>query len=177
MLGWLAASATGDYVGELLAADDKTAFAILCAWVQQRTSGDVVNLDLAPLPSGLVQTLYRCADGAAKLHASGNWQMFDWPAMVEALLQLKLHAGEPLPAGRVTVEIEDYGKICLEVDGIAARCTKTRKAADVSGPAPDIMRLLFGPLPPSAVMSLPATALPLSAWCPLPLYLPRQDTV
>jgi hypothetical protein len=83
----------------------------------------------------------------------------------------------PLLPGRVVVEIEKYGRICLEVDSSTARCVRTRKSADVTGPAAAIMRLLFGPLPPGAVMPLPAAARPLAAWCPLPLYLPRQDTV
>ena len=105
----------------------------------------------------------------------GNWQVFDWPAVVGSLLALQAEA-RPLAHGSVVVAIDGQRRaLQLSVGPDGSGCQWTDARPDVSTDAFTAMRMLFGPLPPSLVQSLPASASALEAWCPLPLSLPRLD--
>jgi hypothetical protein len=77
----------------------------------------------------------------------------------------------------VIIEIEGYGRLLLEVDGKHIRCARTDAEPSLSPDPATAMRLLLGPLPPSAVLALPVGAALLEQWCPLPLFWGRQDGV
>jgi hypothetical protein len=140
-----------------------------------------------------------------------NWKVLDWPATVGATLALRAAtAAVPLAAGAVTLILSDIGTaITMEVDG-SGRVSSVRTAAAaaqggigeaqaaageegelegeeggaavISTDSMTALRLLFGPLPPEAVLSTDdgggddALAM-LSRWCPLPLYTPPPDSV
>jgi hypothetical protein len=67
--------------------------------------------------------------------------------------------------------------LLLEVDGEHICCARTDAEPALSADPATAMRLLLGPLPPSAVLALPADAALLEQWCPLPLFWGRQDGV
>ena len=134
---------------------------------------------------------------SVSLSSSYNFLVYKWAEVVEALLRLQAAtAATPLPTGTVSLVIEDYGTIELRVpaDG-APSCERLFTSPTSSngpltrGDRPDqlrlsqmqAMRLLFGPMPPSAAMAFPAErgeeAALLGAWCPLPLHWNHEDGV
>ena len=144
---------------------------IAAAWVQHHGN---TCFELPPW-SRLLPKLAQLCEGASA-SSSGNWQIFDWATTLDALLKARA-ALVPLMDGAVVVEIAGYGRVVLEVRGNTAQCVRTETAPALQMDAFAAMRLLCGPLPPSLVLPLPAAAAPLEQWCPLPLFLGRQDAV
>jgi hypothetical protein len=107
---------------------------------------------------------------------SANWQVFDWVGGGGALLNAK-HSQSGLSPGNVTIGIEGNGTLAILVDGDQIDCERTEKQPALSCAPLLAHRLLFGPLPPSQLLSRPTRAQALSSWCPLPLYWASQDTV
>lgn len=101
-----------------------------------------------------------------------------WDRVTNALLKLKASIAPLLP-GAVTLEIEGWGALRLCVDADGARCERTDAPADLTLSPAEAARLLFGPLPPSAVCALGRTlpAALLQAWLPLPLGWNTLDRV
>ena len=62
----------------------------------------------------------------------------------------------------------------IDLDGPDTALTEDRIAL-ARRLKPQMLRLLFGPLPPSHVLNLPANAALLDAWCPLPMFWPALD--
>lgn len=172
MIGYLVASEAGDLVTEILAVNEgEPELSIAAAWVQQHGE---TRFELAPW-NRLLPKLAQLCEGLS-VHQSGNWQIFDWETTLDALLKTRGTLG-PLTDGAVVLEIADYGRILLEVSGGSARCVRTEIEPTLQTDAFTAMRLLCGPLPPSAVLALPQGAAPLEQWCPLPLFWGRQDGV
>ena len=156
------------------AVDDAIALRIVRAWVAAADEQGC-TVDLPATGGTLARELGLCCERVG-LHPTGNWRIFDWVTVLGALLQVQ-RQGLPLLPGRVVLGIEEYGAVALEVDGDQARCEHTTDAPCLQLPASTAMRLLFGPLPPGEVASLPRAAAVLAQWCPLPLFWPRQDGV
>ena len=172
MIGYLVAQADRTCVTELLAVNEgEPELDMAAAWVQ--CHGDTC-FELPPW-SRLLPKLAQLCEGASA-SSSGNWQIFDWATTLDALLKTRT-ALMPLMDGAVVVEIEGYGRVALEVRENAAQCVRTEAAPALQIDGCAAMRLLCGPLPPSLVLPLPAAAAPLEQWCPLPLFLGRQDAV
>ena len=172
MIGYLVAQADRTCVTELLAVNEgEPELDIAAAWVQRHRT---TSFELPPW-SRLLPKLARLCEGASA-SSSGNWQIFDWEMTLDALLKARA-ALVSLTDGAVVVEIADYGRVALEVRGDDAQCVRTEAAPALQMDAFTAMRLLCGPLPPSLVLPLPAAAAPLEQWCPLPLFLGRQDAV
>ena len=108
--------------------------------------------------------------------ASGNWQIYDWAATVQALLQVR-GVGGALADGEIFVGIEGYGTLHVHVDRAKVSCEKVTNGAAVTWEPFTAMRVFFGPLPPTAVTDVPDALAPLLGWCPLPLSWPAQDGV
>lgn len=107
----------------------------------------------------------------------GNWQVFDWPETVRFMLAVQLRA-RPLPRGSIIVAVRGEPsamEIAVREDG--ATCAWSDAEPAIVADACTMARLLFGPLPPAAVIPLPPAASLLEAWCPLPLGLGRLDRV
>ena len=172
MIGYLVAQADRTCVTELLAVNEgEPELDIAAAWVQHHGN---TCFELPPW-SRLLPKLAQLCEGASA-SSSGNWQIFDWATTLDALLKTRA-ALVPLMDGAVVVEIAGYGRVALEVRGNAAQCVRTEAAPALQMDAFAAMRLLCGPLPPALVSPLPAAAAPLEQWCPLPLFLGRQDAV
>ena len=172
MIGYVVANGNGDRITEILAVNEgEPELQIAAAWVQQHGEA---TFDLAPSNRLLPKLAAVC--GGMSVHSSGNWQIFDWAAALDALLKVQ-GTLIPLNDGAVVIEIADYGKVLLEVAGGSARCIRSDAAPALQTDAFTAMRLLFGPLPPATVLALPQAAAALEQWCPLPLFWGRQDGV
>jgi len=172
MVGYLVANEEGDQVTELCAEDEGSALQMLRAWIARR-DGKSTTVEVEPLADRLVHQLGQICE-QTDIHSSGNWQVFDWVATSDALMKMR-YIGGAMAAGAVTVGIEGCGAVRLEVGEEGASGSTADGPCDVQCDVPTAMRLLFGPLPPRQVMSLPERAALLEAWCPLPLSWKRQD--
>jgi predicted acetyltransferase len=174
LIGYISAHPENAQINELVARDVQTASRMLGKWVSQ-AQGDVVLLMHGPIGSEL-----RALSGFAEtttLGPSGNWQVFNWVRVVDALMRIK-HAAEPMSHGSVTLEIdEQMQRIRLVVDDQGARCEPSDGPAVLKIDSLAAIPLLFGPLPPAVTMPLPPDASLLSSWCPLPLGISPQDKV
>jgi predicted N-acetyltransferase YhbS len=174
MVGYLVVNKKGSAIAELVAETDDLAVRMVHAWLANR-SEDSVTIDVHPLWAGLARKLGEiCED--QRIVMSGNWRIFDWVTVADALMKMRRAIG-PMAEGRVVVEIDGYGTIELSVDGEEAACIASDAAHDLHCSPPAAMRLLFGPLRPSLVLPVPERAAPLESWCPLPLGWCRQDGV
>ncbi|MFA7237795.1 MAG: GNAT family N-acetyltransferase [Phycisphaeraceae bacterium] len=173
-------SRDGSTVTEIVAADAAHAMRLLRLLLTDRPAATpaitAINVQLGGEQHELARTLDAVAE-TYNVCPSGNWQIFDWPVVLGALLSLR-HRVAPLAPGRVALRINDIDRVIrLEANDSAVHAGWTDTPADVSLDAKTAMRVLFGPLPPSVVASLPPSASLLNAWCPLPLSFPAPDHV
>jgi len=175
MVGYLVASESGDRVFELVAVDDTMALEMVKAWTANHCEGSA-TFDVHPWSARLAQLLARYCEQIS-VSCTGNWQVVDWPGALDAIITLA-QGCIPLEDGEVVVQVQGAATIRLSVSGGEARCEDATGAApDLACNAPTAMRVLFGPLKPSAVCDLPPAAQALESWCPLPLSWGRQDGV
>jgi predicted N-acetyltransferase YhbS len=172
MLTYLVANKDGSTISELPTEDDALFLRVLRAWAGQRPE---VSLPVSPLQPNRARLLYTCCEGVS-VRSSGNWQIFDWPAVLGALLDAR-NAAHSLAPGRVCIGIQGVGAIELGVDRNDTFCTLSDREPDLSCDTRTAMRLLFGPTAPSLVMELPSAARMVEQWCPLPLHWHHQDGV
>ena len=170
--GYLIAGRDPSRVVELVAADAADAPRLAAGWCA--TSGDGIAVAASPWQTAVARGLGALAD-QSELGCCGNWQVFDWPALLSAVLGERARAGT-LPGGEVVLEIAGFGPLRLCVDGTAAGCTATGDAPQVTLDPLTAMRVLFGPLPAHMAGSAPLPAA-LESWCPLPLHIPAADRV
>jgi predicted N-acetyltransferase YhbS len=174
VLGYVTGDSRKRELSELVATSTAVALEILRA-VSARF-GAPLQLELRALPSALTDELGRIAE-RMEIRASGNWQIWDLPAVAGALLRAR-HAARPLPAGRVVLRERGASEgFELWVDGEQAGGERSSAEPDFEAPRDELVRSLFGPLPPALVGPLPSAAGLLAAWCPLPLGLAAGDQV
>ena len=106
-----------------------------------------------------VTTVQRC----------GNWQVFDWPAVLQALLSERARSGDA-ESGTLVLQIGDADRLLLRVDAMKASAEATAEPAQITLDPQTAVRSLFGPLRPS----WPRGA---ASWFPLPVHLPHTDRV
>ena len=175
MVGYLVATGDGSNVYELLADNTDTEVDIARAWVEADAARDSVTFELPPWRYDLVRRLAAIGEGPA-VHDARNWQIFDWPATVEALMKVGATGGA-LDDGEVLLGIEAYGTLRVRVVGGEPQAERVDDAAAVTWHPFTAMRVLFGPFPPTAVTAIPREVAALQAWCPLPLSWQLQDAV
>ncbi len=157
---------------ELVYDRPETALGIIRALVEREEAGTLA-CQVEPMNLPLQRLLGEFAE-QMQVTEAGNWQVLDWPVVVGTLLQAR-HALTPLLPGSVTVHLPGRQTLRLFVEGNRAGCEIIPLRSDWVVEPMDLMRLLFGPLPPHQVLPLPPQAALLSAWCPLPLSIPMQD--
>ena len=170
---YLVAGRDRSAVTELVAVDAETAVRVAAAWCGERRTPQV-TVAVSPWQHAAARRLGALAD-STRVQCCGNWQVFDWHAVLAALLAERARS-ETLPAGEAVVEIAGAGCLRLWVEGASAGCEPTDAAPRVRLDASAALRALGGPLPgsfpdPAAV---PAT---LGSWCPVPLHIPSADRV
>ena len=171
--GYLIAGRDPTRVSELVAVDAAAAAREAAGWCTTR--GDRrIAVAVSPWQTVAARSLGAPADQTAQ-RCCGNWQVFDWPALLAALLGERARGGA-LSDGEVVIEIVGAARLRLWVDGTAAGCTATADPPQASLDPVTAMRALFGPLPAhlAGSVALPATV---ESWCPLPLHIPAADRV
>ena len=163
LAGYLIAGDDGSRVTELVANVPAT-LRIAAAWCAHRGI-DSVTVAASPAHTELVRRLDAIAD-ATTLRFADNWRVFDWPAVLTALLRERVRAGDAEP-GRLVLQIGQTDRLRLSVDGTRAGAVPTGEPAQFTMDEIPAMRALFGPLQPP----LPVT------WFPLPAHLPHADRV
>ncbi len=171
-VGYLIADSRSGMVFEAAAESEATTRSLVPAWVTYRNR-DTVRFETAPVPSPLADELGRVAEGY-RVRPSGNWRIFDWERVLGALLALR-NRTTGLAPGEIIIGIDGYGNLRLAVSAEGTACERTEAAAAVEMSAAVAMRTLFGPHPPWTAGAISGSVL--DGWCPLPLYLPRQDEV
>ena len=201
-VGYLVASAGA--IREIEALNPDAALAMITNWCLThgeptgRVHGDddgnhTVSVALPPwYANGQLGVLLGRFAESVTVTPDHNWKILDWEATVGATLALRAATASPaLVPGTATVVLTDVNKaIRLTCDGSATSCVALSDARAATGEESVVatdsmtaMRLLFGPLPPTAVVSAESQnnasrALEmLGAWCPLPLYTPPPDSV
>ena len=160
---------------ELAAEDDDTAIQIIRS-LSDKSEHHQIALNVDQLPISLRHRISEFAEAYAASTA-GNWQIFDWPTVISALLAYAQKQATLSPAS-VVVGIDDlHLTLRLTIDNERTQCKVTDDKPDIHGDSARILRLLFGPLPPRQVMAIPRSASILESWCPLPLSLSKPDQV
>ena len=142
--GCLVAGRDRSAVTELVAVDAATAVRVAAAWRADRRVPQV-RVAVSPWQRALARRLGALAD-STRVQCCGNWQVFDWPAVLAALLAERARS-EALPAGEALVEIAGAGCLRLWVDGASAGCEPTSADPQVRLTAADALRTFAGPLP------------------------------
>lgn len=170
LAAYLVAGRDRNTVTELVATDTDTAVQVAAAWRAER-SAPQVQVAVSPWQRALARRLGAQAD-STRVQCCGNWQVFDWPAVLAALLAERARS-EALPAGEAVVRIA-AGHLRLWVDGAEAGCEPTNAEPQIRLTAAEALRALGGPLPGAfpAPDAVPAT---LGSWCPLPFHIPSAD--
>lgn len=171
MTGYLVATPDAGQVVELVGRDEETALAMAPAWVQARDAGSV-RFSLPPERQGLVRRLAAVGESVS-VASSGNWQIYDWAATVEALMGVC----DSLPEGDTAIGIEGYGTLRMRVRDGRPECRLEDAAGGVTWDPATAMRALFGPLTADLVTAVPPALGALRGWCPLPLGWLRPDGV
>ena len=173
LAGYLIAGADGSQVTELVAADVATTLRIAAAWCAH---WDIASATVAvsPAKTALVRSLDAIAESTTVRFAD-NWQVFDWPAALTALLGERARSGDAEP-GSLVLQIGGADRLRLDVDGTRAGAVPTDEPAQLTLNEIEAMRLLFGPLRPSWPHgdAVPRGA---ASWFPLPVHLPHADRV
>ncbi len=174
IVGYISSHPENRQINELAASDPDTTAQIIRQWVIGSDKNVTLRM-LGPVGS-ILHRLVGFAENVT-IGPTGNWRVFNWVKLVDALLKVQ-HAASPLLPGTVVVGVDDEDlRLCLTVDEQGARCESCGEPADISADALTVTRLLFGPLSPSAVMPIQKRATILSTWCPLPLGISPQDKV
>jgi hypothetical protein len=173
-VGYLVANDEGNDITELVAESDDVLMAMARGWTHRL--GRSARFNFPGLPSRVLTELSEIGEWFSFGH-SGNWQIFNYAKVIDALLRLR-HRAEPLPLGEVLIGVENEPhSLHIEVrEGSAGCALRERPAAQYFEPM-RLSRVLFGPSPPSLVTHLEPGARALHSWCPLPLSISYQDAV
>jgi len=164
LAGYLISGGDGSRVTELVATGAPAALRIAAAWCAHRDIAEV-TIAVSPANPEVARVLDAIAE-ATTVRFADCWQVFDWPAVLTALLRERVRAGDAEP-GSLVLQIGEANRLRLSVDGSSAAAVPTDDPADFTMDETAAMRALFGPLQPP---------LPVS-WFPLPAYLPHADRV
>ena len=171
LAAYLVAGRERSTVTELVAVDAATAVRVAAAWRAERRTRQV-TVAVSPWQRALARRLGVLAD-STRVQCCGNWQIFDWPAVLAALLAERARS-EPLHTGEAVVEIAGADRLRLWVNGAAAGCEPTNAEPQIRLTAADALRALGGPLPGAFPAPGGAGPAPLGSWCPPPLPHPLR---
>ena len=102
-----------------------------------------------------------------------QFKIVNWQKLLNALMRMKSKS-EKMLDGELVVEIADYGKLKLFVDGEKVGCELTDEKAQLTLDRLEATRLLLGPSAPIAVADLPPIP---RSWLPLPMSWNTLDSI
>lgn len=127
------------------------------------------------------ERLEALSDDASLIECS-NWRIYDWPAVVGALLKVK-HSFTSLVPGSCVIRVTAAPRLGDRAAGRSVTfriVVDTKVSCELCDNPPDfeadgasLLRALASPLPPD----LPRSASHLAQWRPLPLMIPMQDRI
>ena len=174
-VGYLCVSPDGASAAEHGALDETVHTAMLCAWVMQGAAYEL-RAEVYPWDAPLCRTVGSICESFSAAPAT-QCKILSWDRFADALLSLKSRM-TPLEHGTVTLGIDGWGTLVMEVTGDGARAYRSDVPADDVLSPLTAARMLFGMMPPdlAAVLSEQNRHL-LSAWLPLPFSWNGQDRV
>lgn len=174
--GYLAAAQGGGSLAELKAETPELAERMLFSWLKAHPENGL-SLMLPPWETETIARLSRHCQSLS-LNPASQFKIISWARLINALGRVKGRM-RALTDGECVVDIPDEVRFILRVKGGAFSCDETALPADLTLDHLTATRLLFGPLPPEAV--LPdlggKSGAMLSALLPLPLSWNGQDRV
>ncbi len=174
-IGYLCASPDGASVAEHGAANAALHTEMLCTWVRNIAAYEI-RAELYPWDIPLCRSLMAICETFSAVPAT-QCKILSWDRFADALLSLKVPE-TPMIHGRVSLGIEGFGTLCMEVDASGARACRRDCPADSTLDPLHATRMLFGMMPPELCAPLSAQNLHLlSAWLPLPFSWNGQDRV
>lgn len=169
-VGYLCADQSGMDVAEVFGVDLERFTDILCRWQQEKKT--TVCFALQPHMTEYVRRFSAICD-VMKTQSPSHFKICNWEKIISAFLKLKA-SDQALPDGELVLEIADYGKVRIFVEGKHVGCEKTDLAPRLTLTALEASRYLFGPLSPDYTAQTNALA---ENWFPLPLSWNGQDRV
>ena len=174
-IGYLVADGQGDVISEIQADSDEDAADIMTAWLNTDGRREL-RAAVESWRAGLIRQLIPICESYS-VASPCRFMIRSWDKVTDALIALK--AGiTPLCDGKVTVGIEGWGSLCLEVHGRGASARRTESEPDFTVTKAQCAHLLFGTAYPACVCALPDRAASLlGSWLPLPLSWCTLDRV
>ena len=174
-IGYLCASPDGASIAEHGALDENVHTAMLCAWALQSSAYEV-RAEVYPWDVPLCREIGGICESFSAVPAT-QCKILSWDRFADALLSLK-HSLTPLEHGTVTLGIDGWGTLVMDVTDGGARAYRSEETPDDVLSPLTAARLLFGMMPPVLVAPLSsANRRLLSAWLPLPFSWNGQDRV
>ena len=174
--GYIVSAQGGESLAELEAETPDLAERMLLSWIKAHPESGL-SLTLPPWETETIARLSRRCQSLS-LNPASQFKIISWARITNALCRVKSRM-RPLIDGEYVVDIPDEARFVLRVKSGAACCEETALPADLTLDHLSATRLLFGPLPPEAVLpglSGKSGAM-LSSLLPLPLSWNGQDRV
>lgn len=135
------------------------------------TTDCAMRVSMPMLHTSQFARLAAISDDVSLIEAS-NWRIYDWAAVLGALMRAK-HSVQPMAPGKCVLQVAGCEEsLRLEVD-IGARCTRVSQQPDLVSEAGELLRMLAGPLP----LTPRGGSQDWLRWRPLPLMIPMQDRI
>ena len=174
-IGYLCASPDGASLAEHGASDADVHTEMLCAWVMQGEAYEI-RFDVYPWDAPFCRSVGKICESYTA-HPATQCKILSWDRFADALLSVK-HSMTPLDCGTVSLGIDGWGTLVMEVTADGARAARGDAVVCDTVSSLDAARLLFGMMPPDLVCPLQKeTRRMLSAWLPLPFSWNGQDRV
>lgn len=174
--GYLVSAQGGGSLAELKVETPELAERMLLSWIKAHPESGL-SFTLPPWETETIAHLSRHCQSLS-LNPASQFKIISWVPLINALGRVKSRM-RALTDGECVVDIPDEARFILRVKGGAFSCEKTALPADLTLDHLTATRLMFGPLPPEAV--LPGlggkNSAMLSSLLPLPLSWNGQDRV
>ena len=174
--GYLVSAQGGGSLAELKAETPDLAERMLLSWINAHP-GNGLSFTLPPWETETIARLSRHCQSLS-LSPASQFKIISWTRLINALGRIKARM-RALPDGECIIDIPNEVRFMLRVKGGIVSCEETTRPADLTLDHLTATRLLFGPLPPEAVLpglNGKCSAM-LSALLPLPLSWNGQDRV
>ena len=169
-VGYLCTNNTGGNLMEIFAVDTQCFTDILCRWQQWKNTS--VTFTLQPHQTELICRFSAICD-TMQLRSPSHFKICNWERVISAFMRLKA-SYQPLQAGELVLNIQDYGTMRIFVNQEGVGCEKSQQKPQLTLTQLEASRFIFGPLDPGYVAKANETA---ESWFPLPLSWNGQDRV